>query len=510
MKVFARELALTSVRRTCFALFVLAIVSSAYFVQGVGMNQNSRFDLVRAIVDDGTVSIDGYEGNTMDKSTRDGHFYSDKAPGLSFASIPAYMMVELVGWPSPERAPTVVYVLTVAVVGVTSGVAAAALFLTLLAMSVPRVVAAATTVSWLLGTNAFGYLTMYYSHQFVGALLICSFALLYAAKDAGDSRRAAWTLPVAGLLGSWAAISEYPAAIAGLLLFVYGARVLGPRRMVPFVVASAFPVVLLLLYNAKAFGSPFALSYGFFAVEATKKVIDNGVYGVGMPRLTPLFEILFGEMRGLLPLSPFLILAVPGGILMAKDPKLLAEAWLVLALCLFFILLNAGYLLWHGGAGMGPRYVVPMLPFAVIFVARALAETGRLHEPLRTRVRWGSYGLMLLSIVTCTMTVAVMPEFLNDRVIRAPGPGVSPDMLHPLRTFVIPSFVRGYLSVKGTLPDGRMGIASTAPGHEWDAYNLGEAMGLRGLASLVPLAAVWACVAAAILAPERKTKDSRG
>jgi hypothetical protein len=125
-------------------------------------------------------------------------------------------------------------------------------------------------------------------------------------------------------------------------------------------------------------------------------------------------------------------------------------------------------------------------------------------------VRWGSYGLMLLSIVTCTMTVAVMPEFLNDRVIRAPGPGVSPDMLHPLRTFVIPSFVRGYLSVKGTLPDGRMGIASTAPGHEWDAYNLGEAMGLRGLASLVPLAAVWACVAAAILAPERKTKDSRG
>jgi hypothetical protein len=117
-------------------------------------------------------------------------------------------------------------------------------------------------------------------------------------------------------------------------------------------------------------------------------------------------------------------------------------------------------------------------------------------------------ALVTVSVAMCTMTVAVMPELLDQRFIRSPGPGVdAPDMLYPLRTFVIPSFVRGYLGVKGTLPNGQMGIASTARGHEWDAYNLGEAMGLHGLASLLPLAAAWAVIAAAIMGPGTRRRE---
>src|SRR5437868_9873088 len=68
------------------AAFVL--ISYAYFYAGSGANQNSRFDLLRAIIERHTFSIDAYHMNTMDKAFWNGHFYCDKAPGQSFAAVP--------------------------------------------------------------------------------------------------------------------------------------------------------------------------------------------------------------------------------------------------------------------------------------------------------------------------------------------------------------------------------------------------------------------------------------
>ena len=70
------------------ALLVFGVYS--YFYQAGGWNQNSRFDLTRAIVEQGTLSIDAYEGNTGDKAQREGHWFTDKAPGLSVLAVPAY------------------------------------------------------------------------------------------------------------------------------------------------------------------------------------------------------------------------------------------------------------------------------------------------------------------------------------------------------------------------------------------------------------------------------------
>ena len=62
--------------------------SYAYFYGGAGWNQNSRFDLVRAIVEQGTLRIDAYDENTGDKAFANGHYYSDKAPGLALLAVP--------------------------------------------------------------------------------------------------------------------------------------------------------------------------------------------------------------------------------------------------------------------------------------------------------------------------------------------------------------------------------------------------------------------------------------
>jgi len=66
-----------------------------YFYSGGGPNQASRFDLDRALLEHGKVSIDQYHGNTIDKAFDKGHHYSDKAPGSSLAALPALAVAKV-------------------------------------------------------------------------------------------------------------------------------------------------------------------------------------------------------------------------------------------------------------------------------------------------------------------------------------------------------------------------------------------------------------------------------
>ena len=488
-----------AIKYTALALFVAVFVSNAYFVQGSGINQNSRFDLVRAIVEEGRFTIDTYAANTFDRSFKGGHYYTDKAPGLSFASVLPYGVFHAVGWPRPERAAAM-HAVTVIVIDTATSLAAAFLFLTLHGMGVRRLLAALAAAAWALGTNAFAYATLYFAHQFVAALLMGAFCLLHAAKTGREAAGARWPVPVAGALASWATISEYPAAVACVFLFLYGIVVLDWRRMVPFVLGGAAPLLLLMGYNAACFDNPFTLSYTYFAEEHLKEVVDRGLFGVGVPRLRPLGQIVFGEMRGQLPLSPFLLFALPGAVDMARDTKVRSEGWLAIGMTAYFLLLSASHLRWRAGASMGPRYAVPMLPFAVLLAGRGFERVRRMRAPYGAASMAACLLLVGWSIAICTMAVAVMPEFADQRFVLSPSPEISaPDMLHPLSTFVLPLFRHGYLSVKGVTPSGMLGLAYTAQGHEWDAFNLGEAAGLRGLWSLVPLGVVWTAALGIIL-----------
>jgi hypothetical protein len=135
-------------------LFAIVLFTFAYFHQGGGWNQNARFALVRAIVEEGTFSIDSYliyagkksadsaitlarlainngdvlingklytlswttpekklipvngsrtpwgelisvenVGATGDLAFSNGHFYPNKAPGTSFIAVPAYFLI---------------------------------------------------------------------------------------------------------------------------------------------------------------------------------------------------------------------------------------------------------------------------------------------------------------------------------------------------------------------------------------------------------------------------------
>src|SRR5271170_1396457 len=76
------------IRIRALLIGAVVLISYAYFYQGGGWNQNSRFDLVRAVMEQGTLRIDAYHENTDDKAFANGHYYSDKAPGLALLAVP--------------------------------------------------------------------------------------------------------------------------------------------------------------------------------------------------------------------------------------------------------------------------------------------------------------------------------------------------------------------------------------------------------------------------------------
>lgn len=51
-------------RLRALLLFSVIFVSYAYFYEGAGWNQNSRLDMVRAIVEQGTLRIDAFHEDT--------------------------------------------------------------------------------------------------------------------------------------------------------------------------------------------------------------------------------------------------------------------------------------------------------------------------------------------------------------------------------------------------------------------------------------------------------------
>ena len=84
-------------RMVHIVLFVLLCLCFAYTLpRWADPNQNSRLDMVFAVVEDGTFQIDKYVENTVDYAKVGEHYYSDKAPGAAFLGIPVYAALRIV------------------------------------------------------------------------------------------------------------------------------------------------------------------------------------------------------------------------------------------------------------------------------------------------------------------------------------------------------------------------------------------------------------------------------
>ncbi|MFA9401878.1 MAG: hypothetical protein ACERKY_02305 [Anaerolineales bacterium] len=460
------------------ALFFILFICLVYtFPRWADPNQNSRIDMVMAIVDDGTFMIDQYVENTVDYAKVGDHYYSDKAPGVSFLGVPLYAgLKELVDTTQVKNlttrlAASETFKNTLRAEG--SGVfekkvhfalAQVALTFTLAALPTavlgvlmyrllgkmipqkePRIV---VVLAYCLLTPVFAYAGAYYGHQLSALLLFGAFYLVFVP----DQPIPPWRLLVVGFLLSYSVITEYPAALGAITIGIYTVYTLYKRKQRLWGVAWLLPGIILIgsgwmLYNQTVFGGPLELGYSYS--ELWSSTHSTGFLSLTQPRPEIMWEITFGLFRGLFIISPWLLLAFPGYVIWWKSFRYRAE-WLVsLSIALLYFLFNASSSMWWGGFSIGPRYFLPALPFLAMSVPFVLVSMFR--NKLGIAV---SIALLALSFVpTWGLTLA--------------GQAFPPDTINnPLMDYAWINWKVGNI-----------------------ARNIGTLMGLRGPWSLLPLIA---------------------
>jgi hypothetical protein len=463
------------VRRIDWAIFLTVLVASLYVLpRWADPNQNSRLDMVVAVVDDHTFRIDNYVHNTVDYARVGDAYYSDKAPGAALLGIPLYAVVDPVldavlgedVTGALANAPAFQATLRADGTGVsTEKLRFAALQVLLAALVAALPTALAAVLVWRLAlrftgapgasalsalaygllTPVFAYSNAVYGHQLAAFLLIGAFALLAL----GPPRAGALRLLLLGVLLGYAVVSEYPAAVPAGFIFLYAAWRLWQAharlRLGWTMLAGGAVAAGWMSYNSAIFGGPLALGYSHS--ELWTEQHSTGFMSLSLPTLDGIWGITFSAYRGLFLLSPWLLLALPGFVIWWRWGRARAEWWVTLACALSMFAFNASSHMWWGGFAVGPRYVLPALPFLALAAAATLAQ----WAPSRA-FRWSTAVLMLWSLLA-TWGMALANQAYPPDTLR-----------NPWLSYALPAWQDGNI-----------------------ARNLGTIGGLPGSASLLPL-----------------------
>jgi hypothetical protein len=250
-----------------------------------------------------------------------------------------------------------------------------------------------------------------------------------------------------------------------MLTWLRGARLWGC-----FILGGAIAALICAAYHAVAFGGPLVLPYEF----STQSHRSQGFFmGLGAPQPKAIRHLTFSSYRGLFFSAPWLLAALPGAVRLYRTHA--GETVVCAAIVGLFFWLNSSLVDWQGGWAMGPRYLVPALPFMAILVAG-------LAMPVRPRKEPGPLSL--------TAFYSAMVLAAHSFVLMLAGAAVKPEVpTHikaPFDAFLWPAFRAGRLAISTQGIDS----ASAPKGGETHAFNLGQLMGLEGRASLLPLLAV--------------------
>lgn len=464
-------------------------------------NENVRMYLTKAIVEQGTFTINALEeeyGWINDKAIVGKTLYAAKAPGASFLGVPVYALarwINSIGSDEPLRKTQIIYWLRMGTVVVPS-ILFLLVFFGFTSLFTPSLYLRLLATTGLgLGTMTWTYGEIFAGHAIMTNCVFCAFMAIHALGPRARERIRAARLPrgldwirraflrdappllLAGVLAAWGIVTEYPAAVMCLILGVYAFSVLvagRPRGSAPgrLLVAAAKtgwmalgglgPLLLLMWYQNTCFGSPLATPYGFLENVGFAEQISPGFLGIAKPSLFRLLAITVSSNEGLFWFSPWLAfctLILPLAILRRGHRP---AGLLALAVITVHVLYNASLTVWSGGWTVGPRYIMQVGPFLCIGGLAGL-------EALRWSRRW-SWLLaaaalsVLASIVIMGSSTITFPHF--------------PEETHnPVFELALPFLLQGYT-----------------------VHNAGHLIGIHGWASMLPMYAAVAGLCAYLLA----------
>ncbi len=355
-----------------WALFILLFLFYASLVKtGVSWNDGSRFAAVESVVERGTLAIgdSSFFNSTSDKILYDGHFYSDKAPGMAFLAVPAYFVLSLLGV-AFSGGTAAIFILNLMVAFFS------ALLVFLFHGSLKHFVSSrryglVLSLSLALATGILVYSGVFVSHN-VAAFF--AFASFYFVLKYVKENPSAGNAVLAGVMGGFAVLVEYPSLILLFFIFAYAFFSAKSRRRLLLAPAAVVPFILvILLYNFSVTGDALVSPYAYLhSWEGSP--FSPGEDAPSLGRVTPqrFFSMFFfGEVpraegiyvRGLFVYSPILLLSLFSlRRIRAKENILLLAA---LAFSLFYLTLTEV----TGGCNYVNRYLIPIVPFLMVAIA---------------------------------------------------------------------------------------------------------------------------------------------
>jgi hypothetical protein len=364
-----------------YILTAILALATIYFYQDPEFNGNSRLDAVRAVVEQGKLSIDTYQTQpdwaTGDRARYNGHDYTDKAAGSSLFAIPLYYLLykTAIAFSISLTSSFIKHFLTTLVIGTSFVINGLVMYqIALLISQNPwKSFLAALAVS--LGTMLWPYSAVYYGHVPAAMFLCIAFYVLLKMNKMPEKitpNQFFW----AGMWLGFAFLTDYTTALAIAGLIAYALYVLRGqswssiiRNGVAGALGALIPLSLLFVWNFSIFGNPFTLGYSYYQMSQTRELGNlSGLLSL-KPNVSVLYHITFDPQFGLFWQSPVLLLSLIGYFIAFRKNSHRVEALISLYAIVTIILLNASIDVWWGGLAFGARYLIVALPFFVIPLA---------------------------------------------------------------------------------------------------------------------------------------------
>jgi hypothetical protein len=444
-------------------LFAVFCLLYAYFFQGGGWNPNSHFDTVRAIVERHALDITPIASNTGDIAIHGGKTYSNKGPGLALWAAPVYFVLYHLEHKSADVGDAWHVNLNAEILTfVTSGLPGVILVLLLYQHFRRQHATTAESLCLAAGFGAgsliFPYAGIMMSHVFTACVLFGAWQII-TNRSAGRA-----LLAFAGLMAGMAVVVDALSMTAALLFALYVVWRRPIWDSVGFAAGACVMAASFLAYNKLTFGSAFTSNQTVEGAFQTKGLV------LGMlqpPEYARLYWLLVHPFRGLFYCSPVMLLALLSLPRRFRWRSITLELVIPLAIIASFLFFNVTFNGWAGGWGVGPRYLIPILPFLFSFALRGF------------RVFTAPAALLIAVsavIMFSVSAVQVMVPAPNDHIDKRLDP-VS-DSVRRLSQGEVSASTQSMLDYGPVkLEDGM-----------WASYNLGELVGLRGLPSVVPAA----------------------
>jgi hypothetical protein len=457
-------------RRARVAFFALALVAFTFVYPYqswvANPNENVRVYTTMALVEGGTLRIDGIvarhgkvndAARVIDPATGEAHLYSVKAPATSLAGVPVYwamtVIAPLLGHPVPDASASEE--------ARASWLFATVVVLRLFAVQLPCLAFLVWFERWLRGTtgdpvlrlvavagaglatNYLAYALMFVSHATFACAAFASFALTYRERsDRRDARfRRKSVALLAGLLAGMATLLEYHALPLSAVLALYALSAFWrPSRLAWLAVGGALPAAVMMLFQWRAFGSPWTPGHRFIESPVLSGYLNQGLFGVGRPDLGVAGRLATSREFGLFALSPFLALGLLAAALgfaprTPRELRVATWAWIAAMAALWFT--ASGIVNWRGGWTVGPRYLGAAPPFFAFGAVCALERFAGGSPWRRTLARAAAGGLVLAGVAT----IGLVGLHYNSVPAATPDDGVT----RPFAEFTLPLARAGFV-----------------------------------------------------------------